>query len=185
MATDTADAPTIRRLWQMPTFLLGAAAFAAVWQGWVPLNGPDPATEFRRDLAALRTACEKLSPDAAELDELLKKIARTSEAYPELGVQAHFALGSGYVRLAEITAAPEQARTHWQLARQHFDQIRTEQLTEQLTDPADPPRFAFRSASFARRSASCRFCAISISLCTSIDCSVRRRAARAICAFSL
>ena len=141
MATDTA-APTLRRLWQMPTFLLGSAAFAAVWQGWVPLAAPDPAAGFRRDLAGLRAACEKLTPDAGELDDLLKKVARTAEAYPELAPQTHFALGSGYVRLAEITPPADQARAHWQLARQHFDQIRA----DDLTDPGDPPRFAFRSA---------------------------------------
>jgi tetratricopeptide (TPR) repeat protein len=142
MTTDTVAAPTLRRLWQMPTFLLGLAAFAAVWQGWVPVARPDAAASFRRDLAALRTAYDKLSPEAGELDELLKKVAQASPAYPELGAEAHLALGSGYVRLAEITAAPDAARAHWHLARQHFDHVRP----ERLTDPEDPPRFAFRSA---------------------------------------
>lgn len=142
MATDTADAPTLRRLWQMPTFLLGLAAFAAVWQGWLPVHAPDPSVAFRRELAALRAASEKLTPDAGELEDALKKVARTVDAYPEFAAPAHLALGGGYVRLAEMTPAPDLARGHWQLARQHFEQVRP----EQLPDPADQPRLAFRFA---------------------------------------
>ena len=142
MATETAAAPTLRRLWQMPTFLLGVAAFAAVWQGWVPVARPDATAGFRRDLASLKAASEKLTPDAGELEELLKKVAVASAAYPELAPQSHLALGSGYTRLAEITPGSEPARGHWLLARQHFDQIRP----EQLTDPADPQRLAYRAA---------------------------------------
>ncbi|MCE9566098.1 MAG: hypothetical protein K8U57_29100 [Planctomycetes bacterium] len=150
MATDTAarsEANTYRpdptrNIWQLPTFLLGVAVFVGAWQGWLPLGTPDPTADFTRDLAALRTAYEKVTPDRDELKELLTKVAGELDSFPESSTATHFALGCGYVRLAELTPAPEEARTHWTLAKQHFELI----TAEQLTDPADGPRLAFRSA---------------------------------------
>jgi tetratricopeptide (TPR) repeat protein len=149
MATDTAAAPPARpapdparHYWQVPTFLLGVAVFAAAWQGWLPLGTPDPAGAFARDLAALRAAYEKVTPDRDELKALLAKVAAGVEDFPEQGPAARFALGSGYARLAELTTAPDEARAHWSLARQHFERVRP----EDLKDPADAPRLAFRAA---------------------------------------
>lgn len=150
MATDTADRPAAtkyrpdptRHVWQVPTFLLGAAVFVGAWQGWLPLGTPDPAADFSRELAALRSASEKVNPDRDDLKDLLTRVAARCDAVPEYATPAHFALGSGYARLAELTPAADEARTHWTLARQHFDLI----TAEQLRDPADGPRLAFRSA---------------------------------------
>src|SRR5947209_3443305 len=95
---DTRPDPT-RRLWQVPVFLLGAAAFVAAWQGWLPLSNPDPALAFLKDIAALRAAAERANPDAGELKSLLAKTAGEAEAFPEHGPAAHFALGTAYGRL--------------------------------------------------------------------------------------
>ncbi len=150
MATDTA-APSrattyrpdpTRHVWQVPTFLLGVAVFVGAWQGWLPLGTPDPTADYTRELAALRTAYEKVTPDRDELKELLTKVAASVDSFPELSTPTHFALGCGYVRLAELTPSLEEARTHWMLAKQHFELI----SPEQLRDPSDSPRLAFRSA---------------------------------------
>src|SRR5262245_29870243 len=150
MATDTAEPVTRKRpapdptqhVWQVPLFLAGAAVFAAAWQGWLPLGTPDPAAEFARDLAAIRIAYEKVTPDRDELKGLLTKAAPRAEAFPEYAAAARFTLGSGFARLAELTPDLEEARGHWATAKQHFELVRA----EELKDPADAPRLAFRFA---------------------------------------
>jgi tetratricopeptide (TPR) repeat protein len=150
MATDTAEPATrqryspdpTRNAWQIPLFLVGASVFVAAWQGWLPLGTPDPAADFTRDLTALRNAYEKVSPDREELKDHLARVATRVDAFPEHAVLGRFILGSGYARLAELTANLDEARGHWTLAKQHFDRIRA----EELRDPSDAPRLAFRSA---------------------------------------
>lgn len=152
MATDTAVPSPVRKrsvppdptqhIWQVPVFLIGVAIFVAAWQGWLPLGKPDPSGAFLRDIAALIAAYERVSPDREELKQLLSQVAGNVEAFPDHRPAARFALGSGYARLAELTPAPDEARTYWLLARQQFEQVRS----EELKDPADPPRLAFRSA---------------------------------------
>ena len=154
MATDTATAtaPTsaapadpLRHLWQVPLLLLGVAVFVSAWQGWLPIGRADPESEFVRDLAALKAGYEKLAPDPAELRVLLNKVAAGVEAFPEHTVLARFHLGGGYVRLAELTASPDEARGYWTLARQHFDLI-PPNSEKKLRDPAGPPKLSFRAA---------------------------------------
>src|SRR4051794_12106525 len=149
MATDTAVLPEAiteldptRHAWQIPTFLLGTLVFVAAWQGWLPLGTPDPAADFARDLAALRTAYEKVTPDRDELKDLLARVASSVDSFPEQAPQARFTLGCGYARLAELSPVPDEARANWVLAKQHFELVRA----DQLRDPSDGPRFAFRSA---------------------------------------
>ncbi|MDB5306088.1 MAG: hypothetical protein JWO38_290 [Gemmataceae bacterium] len=131
-----------RRVWQVPVFLLGVAAFLAAWGGWLPLGPRDPAAAFTRDVAALRAAAEQLTPDLNELKAHLNRVAGATESFPESAPAAHFALGSGYVRLAELTADPAEARNYWVLAKQHFAAVQP----DQLPDPVDPPRLAYRGA---------------------------------------
>jgi hypothetical protein len=142
LAEPTAEPDPTRHVWQVPTFLLGVAVFVSAWQGWLPLGTPNPAADFARDLAALRSAYEKVTPDRDELKGLLARVASAVDSFPEQAPQARFTLGCGYVRLAELTPSPEEARSDWVLAKQHFDLVRA----EQLGDPADGPRFAFRAA---------------------------------------
>lgn len=148
MATDTAAAPTAHttdpttHLWQLPVLLLGVGVFVAAWQGWLPVGQNDPASAFRRDVDALKGSHEKIIPDAAELKAQLTKVAGGVDTFPEHAPLARFHLGSGYVRLAEITPSTDEARGYWTLARQHFELV----SDKQLRDPNDAPRLAFRAA---------------------------------------
>lgn len=143
MATVTAAPPEApaRRIWQIPMLVVGVAAFVATWQGWLPVGPRDATVAFAADLAALRAAGDKTTPDPGELRALLRQITATAEAFPEYGPVVHFALGTGHVRLAECTPDAAEAQNSWVLARQHLDQVKP----DQLPDPADPPRLAYRA----------------------------------------
>src|SRR5205823_6526038 len=71
----------------------------------------------------------------------LARVAGAADSFPDLAPAAQFALGSGYVRLAELTADTAEARSLWVLAKQHFEAVRD----DQLPDP-DPVRLAYRNA---------------------------------------
>lgn len=150
MATDSAalasprhPAPDpTRNAWQIPLFLIGAGVFVSAWQGWLPLGTPDPAADYVRDLAALRNAYEKVTPDREEMKTLLARVAAGVGSFPEHEAMARFTLGSGYTRLAELTPDLEEARNNWTLAKQHLDRVQP----GDLKDPADPPLLAFRAA---------------------------------------
>jgi tetratricopeptide (TPR) repeat protein len=146
MATVTAappESPTAARLWQVPAFLVGLAAFLAAWQGWLPLGQRDPSAAFLADLAALREAAGKPNASRDEIRGLVDRVSKAAEGFPEHGPAAHFALGSGYVRLAELTPDPAEAQTAWALAYQHFDALKPDQAPP---DPADQSRLTFRAA---------------------------------------
>ena len=148
MATDTAALPPAahadptRHLWQVPVLLLGVGAFVAAWQGVLPLPGSESPTGFGRDLAALKGGYERVSPDPVELKNHLGRVAAGVEAYPDQAPQARFHLGSGYVRLAELTPAQDEARGYWTLACQHFELV----PVKQLRDPNDVTKLGFRAA---------------------------------------
>ncbi|HEY1190408.1 MAG TPA: hypothetical protein VGE74_22430, partial [Gemmata sp.] len=148
MATDTAVAPSrhttdpTTHLWQLPVLLLGIGVFVSAWQGWLPLGPSDPASAFKRDVEALKASYEKLLPDPDDLKAQLARVAGGVDTFPEHAPLARFHLGSGYVRLAEITPAADESRGYWVLARQHFDLVEE----KQLRDPNDAPRLAFRKA---------------------------------------
>jgi tetratricopeptide (TPR) repeat protein len=148
MATDTAapaspvPADPTQHLWQVPMLLVGIAVFVATWQGWLPIGRADPGSAFANDIKALKAGYERVTPDPVELKTLLNKVAGGIEKYPEQAAVARFHLGSGYVRLAELTPALDEARGYWMLARQHFDLV----TDRQLRDSNDVPRLAFRAA---------------------------------------
>jgi tetratricopeptide (TPR) repeat protein len=151
MATDTAANPAktprtapdpARNFWQVPLFFLGVFVFVSTWQGWLPLGTPDPASAFERDVAALRVASERAIPAREELMDLLAKVAGGVDRFPDQAASAQFALGSGYLRLAEQTTVLDESRSYWTLALQHFGLVQV----EGLPDSNDPPRLAFRAA---------------------------------------
>jgi tetratricopeptide (TPR) repeat protein len=129
----------------VPVLLLGVGVFVSAWQGWLPLGRSDPASAFARDVAALKAGYDRAAPDPVELKGLLNTVAAGVEAFPEQAAVARFHLGSGYTRLAELTAAPDEARGYWALAHQHFGQI-APGAEQKFRDAADPPRLAFRAA---------------------------------------
>lgn len=144
MATDTAAPATdpTRHLWQLPVLVAGATAFCAVWLGWVPLGSAEPGAAFLRDLAELRAAYEQKLPDPVALKTHLNRIAAAADAHPAHAPLARFHLGSGYVRLAELTPGADESAGYWALALQNFQQV----SEKQLRDPADLPRLTFRAA---------------------------------------
>jgi len=131
-----------RRLWQIPTFLVGSALFLGAYQGWLPLGARDPGSSFRNELNSLQATVGKPSPDAAELRTQLAKVAASLDAYPESGPLAHYIVGTGYMRLAELAPEANDVAASWTLAKQHFEAVRA----EQLSDPTDGPRLAYRFA---------------------------------------
>lgn len=130
-----------RRIWQVPVFLLGVAAFVSVWQGWVPIGPPDPASAFQDDLLVLKATLERVAPEIADLKSCVNRVAQQSQQYPELAPVVHFALGSGYIRLAELSADPGESQSYWRLARQHLDSLHLEDIPE-----ADRGRLEYRQA---------------------------------------
>jgi hypothetical protein len=149
MATDTAVAPPptkpfdpTRNIWQVPLFLFAAVLFAATWKGWLPIGPPSVVDQFNLDVAALSNTYERVSPEPKELTDLLKKVASNIDLSSDKN-ETHFILGSGYVKLAELTPSFDEARTHWLLAQQHFDSVDRERLNEKKIDSAKA-KFIFR-----------------------------------------
>ena len=146
MATDTAAAPRqtttdpMRHYWQVPVFLFGIVFF--ILKDWLGIGPTPPPELFRRDVADLRNAYEKVSPDRDELRTLIEKVVPNVDSFPDQAEMAHLVLGSGYARLAELMAAIDEARVYWMLAQQHFEQVRR----DTLGDPTDKARLRFRFA---------------------------------------
>jgi TolA-binding protein len=120
--------------------LLGVALFVAAWQKWIPIGEPDPTSVFARQLSDLKGAYERTETDPVELKTRLSAVAGGVEAYPDLAARARFYLGSGYVRLAEVTPELDEARGYWTLAHQHFKLVNE----SQLRDPVEAAKYAFR-----------------------------------------
>ena len=140
-ARDHRPDPT-RHMWQLPLLLVGVGGFVAAWQGWLPVGRGDAGATFARDVATLKTGYEKVTPDAGELKTQLNRVAAGVDSFPDQASLARFHLGSGYVRLAELTAAPDEAHGYWTLAHQHFQLVKP----DQIRDPADQPKLAYRAA---------------------------------------
>ncbi len=152
MATDSARLPArpgrryARTLWQWPTFLAGTAVFAAAWADAIPVPPPDPFAAARDDLAAFRSLAESRNPDPAALRDRAKGF--DAGHAPEQAL-AHFVLGTGHVRLAELATDPAAGKEAWALARQNLEKVTPDQLPDD-----DRPRLAYR---LAKARAGCGF----------------------------
>ena len=123
-----------RRYWQIPTFLAGlAAAYCAYVYVPARATGPNPATAD--ELADLRSALEQKSVDAAAIEPILRRLASANPA----DTPANFAIGSGYVALADLT--PSENADYWQAAAKAFAKC---EPTKFAAD--DAPKFAFLKA---------------------------------------
>src|SRR5262249_50076559 len=109
-----------RLLWQLPAFLLGAAALAAVAFGR-PYWRPADADRITRDLRAARSALEHAPPDPEAARDLCRRALSRAEAFPPMAAEAHFLLGSALAALAESAPANE-ASDLWREAREHLEQ---------------------------------------------------------------
>src|SRR5438874_997282 len=91
MATDSARHTPPRTYWQVPTFLLGAAAVAALVVGRHAWRGDDQ-TQARRDTAAARAALDQPKPDAAAAvkaaQRALAALARLTPPDPQAAYDA-------------------------------------------------------------------------------------------------
>ena len=111
---------TVGQLWQVPLFLAGAAALSAVW-ATRPLWYDAEAVHLRRDLATARSQLQDAHAAANGLTVLLTEALNHIGRLPDRAGEAHFLLGSTYLRLAEQVPA-ERAADFWQKARTHLEQ---------------------------------------------------------------
>ena len=118
--TSASPAYTLGQLWQVPLFLVGLAALLGVWATrplWY-----DPETvhlrheldDARRTLQEPRAAVNGLTLGLTEALSLIDRL-------PEREGEAHFLLGSVYLRLAG-EVPPDRAADLWHKARSHLEQ---------------------------------------------------------------
>lgn len=137
MATESA--PPSRNLWQLPVFLLGIAALAAVWFGR-PYWHLTAAQRYERDVAELKQTLDKVPVDPSHVQALLRKI-QSSDPPPQLAKQMSYVVGSATVIIAEATASPEEAADLWKKARQKLEEAEANGVPD-----ADRLRLRFRLA---------------------------------------
>jgi len=130
--------PPLRQLWQVPTFVLGLLALAAVCLVRPPWHGArasedDPASAELRELLRQpefdRDRALKLGADAVH-----------RAGTPPAGAEAHFLLGSAYLRVAE-RAGPGKGHDEWREARAHLEQARALGVAAE-----ESPRLEYRLA---------------------------------------
>jgi tetratricopeptide (TPR) repeat protein len=128
---------TVGQLWQVPLFLAGLAVLSAVWLTR-PLWYDAEVVHVRRDLAAARSQLQDAHVALNGLTVLLSDALNHIDRVPDRAGEAHFLLGSTYLRLAEQVAT-ERAADFWQKARTHLEQ------GEQLGVPeSDGPPLLYR-----------------------------------------
>ena len=137
MATESA--PRSRNLWQLPVFLLGAAALAGVWFGR-PYWHLTAAQRYERDLTELKQTLDKVPVDPSQVQSLLRKV-QGGETPPHLKKQLPYVIGSATVIIAEATSSPEEAAELWKTARKTLEQAESAGVAD-----ADRSRLRFRLA---------------------------------------
>ncbi len=103
--------PTRRRLWQVPTFLLGLTTLLTLWAAR-PLWYDPEARRVERELARARELLDRPDIDRDEVLELATDVLDRRERFPQRAGEAHFLIGTAYLREAEQGngEAWEQAR---------------------------------------------------------------------------
>jgi tetratricopeptide (TPR) repeat protein len=117
MATDTAAAP--RRLWQLPTFLVGLGALLALWHAGDRIR-PSVGDRYKRAMQALRPAVDRWPADPDQIRAALRKVP-DEEPPADIAPQVKYLTGSAYVALAETTNSPSEADEFWALARRDLE----------------------------------------------------------------
>lgn len=131
--------PSWRRLWQVPTFLIGLLACLGVWFAR-PLWQPDKACITDEELAHVRRLVETPTADPEELVARLQSLLTHPTSTAEFPGEVQFLLGSALARMA-IRAPADKANVVWQEARGHL-----EQADSLGVSPADQPRLRYRLA---------------------------------------
>lgn len=128
-----------RRLWQLPTFLLGLAALYGAYR-YVPIPSHAPVAGPSADLAELRAVLERKPFDAAAIEPLLRNLATADRT----DTPTNFAIGSGYVALANLT--PGENTEHWISAAHAFAKCDARQLDRSADAALLSYRFALAQA---------------------------------------
>ncbi len=116
MATD--PAPASRRLWQLPTFLVGLGALLALWH-WGDRIRPSVAERYEKAMVALRPAVDRWPPDPDQVRAALRKVP-DADPPADLLPRAKYLTGSAYVALAE--AMPDsESKELWAKARRDLE----------------------------------------------------------------
>lgn len=116
MATDPAPAP--RRLWQIPTFLIGLGALAGMWYYGDRIR-PSVPERYEKAMIALRPAVDRWPPDADQVRSALRKVPDADPPADMFG-RVKFLTGSAYVALAEAMPDSESAEL-WTRARRDLE----------------------------------------------------------------
>jgi tetratricopeptide (TPR) repeat protein len=128
MATENAvlaptSYPSPGQLWQVPLFLAGLLALGAAW-ATRPLWYDPEARQFEREMATARHLLEDPVASVNGVPALLVDALNRINRFPKHAGEAHFLLGSAYLRLAGSLPS-ERATDLWQKARLHLEQADT------------------------------------------------------------
>jgi tetratricopeptide (TPR) repeat protein len=127
----------IRKLWQVPTFVAGIAAMAALWQAQ-PYLRPANVRHVDREIASARAALEAGDPDVNLALSKAQKILTQNPLTPEQQGTVYFLIGSAYVLLAEKTRDHPDIEA-WRKARENL-----EKAAELGGSTADHSRLTYR-----------------------------------------
>ena len=105
MATDPAPVP--RRLWQLPTFLVGLGAIVAMWYLGDRIR-PSVTERYEKAMIALRPAVDRWPPDPDQVRAALRKIPDVDPP-ADMVPRVKYLTGSAYVALAEAVPDSEAA----------------------------------------------------------------------------
>jgi hypothetical protein len=98
-----------RQLWQVPVFLLGVGALAAVTAG-APLRGDATRRQLERHLASARHHVTRGDGEAAAADA--RQAVALAAAVPEKAGEAHFLLGTALLVLGDHASGDADATYH-------------------------------------------------------------------------
>src|SRR5947209_1539106 len=93
---DEASRPDLRRLWQVPAFLLGVLTVLSVWAAR-PLWLHRAEDRVGPDLAAARTAFGRARPDVTRALALVEGVLSARDLSDAQAGEAHFLAGTCYL----------------------------------------------------------------------------------------
>jgi tetratricopeptide (TPR) repeat protein len=152
MATDTAPQTPPRYRprppgtpWQVPAFLLGAAAVTALVLGRHAWRGDDRAAAARHVESARDALAKADTATALQAgDRALAVLGRLASPDPRLLAEAHFLTGTARLRQADQAPTGDAAKTERKRARADLERVARDALPE-----ADRPKLDFRLAKAA------------------------------------
>lgn len=126
MATDPAVPVPPRRLWQLPTFLVGVSALMALWN-YGPRLRPTVADRFDRAIQSLRPALDRWPPDIDQVQAALRRLPSGDPPADKVS-QVRYLTGSAYVALAEAAPTAPDTAEWWALALRNLEAVAVKDL---------------------------------------------------------